>query len=44
MKNVRWYNPRINKHSWENPDDLSDWKPVYSDESECLCKIAGTKK
>eukprot|EP00983_Pelagomonas_calceolata_P111802 1159820-Pelagomonas_calceolata.AAC.4 len=34
MKNVRWYNPRINKHSWENPDELLEWKPVYNPERE----------
>uniref|UniRef100_A0A7S3VHR5 WW domain-containing protein n=1 Tax=Dunaliella tertiolecta TaxID=3047 RepID=A0A7S3VHR5_DUNTE len=34
MKNVRWYNPRINKHSWENPDELLEWKPVYNPEQD----------
>ncbi|KAF5836190.1 zygote-specific Zys3 like protein [Dunaliella salina] len=34
MKNVRWYNPRINKHSWESPEDLQEWKPVYSPEND----------
>jgi hypothetical protein len=41
LKNVRWYNPRTNKHSWEDPEDHTEWKSVYSTECElvwvCVC-------
>lgn len=36
-KNMRWYNPRTETHSWEDPEHLSPWEEHLDEHRECQC-------